>query len=214
MAETVARFPGTVWLAPQWPKAKAAAVRDGILRVEQGAGWSPVPVAGAWRSFADMDPSNPGQVEAAARRYGPATREGRGVGEPLEWWGALVTDLRAAGQAWTDQGEVAGPDHVEPARIAASRIAERLARRFHTEGGMLEPSLSGLSFQPRALDLDMLLRAQAVHDVATLPPMGRCAFCGAWFSVQGRRSGVMYCSNSHRSAATQKRTPPVRFWEA
>lgn len=204
---------GPVWAAPEaWPRPKAAKVENGALTVESGSGWCPLPLAGYWRSLAELDPDNPRQVEAAALRFGPLAREGWTVGEPLEWWWRrLVRDLHAMAGAWTDEGEVAGIEALKAARTAGLAVAQKLATDFLVKGGRL--AAQSFTLRPVAPDMGAFLRVQALHSLATLPPMKRCAHCGQWFDASGRRGDALYCSNVHRSAAAQKRTPPVRYWE-
>jgi hypothetical protein len=189
----------------------AVVIRDGRLWAPPSETRVRFPIAGAWRSFAESDPEDVGQIEAIARRFGGLTRDaGTDAGEWLLGWTQLLSDLRYLHSAWTDTGALDTPLTVSAARTAANQIQQLVLAEHQRTGGGFE--VDGTEWALRCQNMAQWWRMTAIKDARLGAPMRRCRHCGTWFSLTGLRSDAGFCLPAHRSAFYQKRPPASRFW--
>jgi hypothetical protein len=99
--------------------------------------------------------------------------------------------------------------------LARFMLIRDIRRGVHEPVTHADPNIlirDGHSVALACADMATFWRMQANHSIATRTEFRRCAFCGWWFTLNGRRSDRKYCSDYHRTAAAAGRAPPSWFW--
>ena len=181
------------------------------------------PHPGAWRTLADVDAYDGDQVLGVVRRYGALTASAQEPkGESIELWRRLVQELLGIATAWdAETGELRDKNQVQQAQRASWEMLDRIL--LSQDSSPASPHSNqywratifvrdGHTVALQCTDMATYWRLQANYSIATQPVFRRCAFCGWWFALAGRRSDRKYCSEYHRTAASAGRAAPRRFW--
>jgi hypothetical protein len=150
-----------------------------------------------WRSFSEVDLSDPRQGRSFVRRYGcPLGVLGTTSPEyALSLWLPVQMPLRAAAQVWLPK-DAALLSHCDTARneLAARTLVQDTPREVWDETRLVPSDADPVEPQPRALTLRAFMVLSALYDLRNANTMRQCSLCTSWFTV--RRTGALYCSQS------------------
>lgn len=182
---------------------KGATVANGAVASSgKGLAWKAERPEGFWRSFAELDLSNPVEVAAFVARYG----------DPLGW----MPERSSPVSEWVETQRllrIAADGYERLDNHGVSRVTDDSARydyAFHL--GL--PGPGNLRFSadfehtgkhgllPRARDLATFMQMSAVQQLYERTPMKRCVECNNWFALE--HASALYCSDACKLTAFRR----------
>ncbi|MER9450151.1 hypothetical protein [Mesorhizobium sp. M0254] len=196
-----------------------------VSRVEvrgDGRRWRTTKALGLWRTFSEIETSDPAQVMGFVMRYGDPNQKPDDL--PVEQpsppvrtfysykWDELAGVLRLIGDCWQkepgwgprdDGAEEAGADGV--CHVRDGEPSEQVHRFIHSDLAGWKPIIgrfdSRTGFRLDASSLADFMVASAVQHLFRRMPLKRCAFCSHWFAFE--RTNMKTCSDACRNALSR-----------